>query len=321
MRGSLMRRWTEREHKEILGTHPCDGDATAAYNESGRATVSRQLVRYWRTVFIENDGKLASADRFLKEQRVFIKPQPDDDFGDVSFIPETAESILVIPDMHAPYHHPDTIPFLVAVRDHFNPDLNVCLGDETDFHALSFHDSDPNLDSAGAELEKAKGFLAELHDEFPELLVCHSNHGSMVYRRAKAHGIPVQAIKRYRDVLFPESGCPGWSWAYGWRIGTPMGTVMFKHQASGVLSEAAHNSCNLIVGHQHGNFGVEYAASSAHLYYAGHAGCLIDKDALAFAYGKHSVKKPIIGCMVILNGKPVPIPMVLDEEGRWRGTL
>ena len=228
---------------------------------------------------------------------------------------------MVIPDIHAPYQHPDTLPFLRAAKTQFNPDLVVDLGDELDYHAMSFHDSDPNLDSAGVELEKGKEFLNELYGLFPQVLVCHSNHGSMQFRRAKAHGIPVQLIKKYRDVIFPEHGAPEWSWAHNWRINTPLGEVLFKHQASGILSDAAHNSCNLVVGHSHGNFSVEYSASSSHLYYGMYCGCLIDKDSMAFAYGKHSLRKPIIGCGIILNGRPILLPMVLDSGGRWIGRL
>lgn len=316
-----MRLFTKLQHVEILNTHPSNVDAAQAYCDIAKRPISPQLVRYWRTIFLDNDGKLATADRALKEERVLRNPQPDDDIGDLSFLKDEHLSILVIPDQHAPYQHPDTIPFLAACKKALNPDLVMNLGDELDYHALSFHDSDPNLDSAGAELEKGKVFLRELHRLFPEMLICHSNHGSMVYRKAKAHGIPVQMIKRYRDTIFPVGGCPKWSWGYSWRINTPLGPVMFKHQATGILADAAHNNCNLVVGHQHGNFSIEYSASSAHLYWGGYAGCLIDKDALAFAYGKHSLRKPIIGCMVILNGRPTLIPMILNTDGRWVGKL
>lgn len=322
MRGSLMRKWSRKDHIDILSSYSSNREAAEVYNSADRGTVSPQNVAYWRTIFIENEGKLAKADRELKENRKFIKPQPDDDFGTADFIPDVAHSILVIPDIHAPYQHPDTLAFLTAVRDAFSPDLVVNLGDELDFHALSFHDSDPNLDSAGAELEKGKLFMQEFYREFPQLLVCHSNHGSMTYRKAKAHGIPVQMIKKYREVIFPEHGAPEWSWAYGWRIETPLGVTMFKHQSSGdVVGDAAHNQCNLVVGHEHGKFAVNYAASAAHLYYGMYSGCLIDKDAMAFAYGKHSKNKPIIGCSVILEGRPMLIPMLLDSDGRWVGKL
>lgn len=321
MRGSLMRRWTKEQHQELLKQYPADADASHAYTSTGLGVVSPQLVRYWRKVFIVNSGKLSTADNQLKQDREFIKPNPDDDLGDTSFIPEVAQSVLVVPDLHAPYQHPDTIRFLRAVRDTFKPDLVVLMGDELDYHALSFHDSDPNLDSAGTELEKGKAFLGDFHEEFPQALVCHSNHGSMVYRRAKAHGLPIQLIKKYRDIVFPEHGAPEWSWAQGWRIQTPLGVVMFKHQSANILVDAAHNQCNLVVGHSHGSFSIEYSASSASLYWGMYSGCLIDKDALAFAYGKETLRKPIIGCSVILQGRPVLIPMILNSNGKWIGRI
>lgn len=321
MRGTLMRLFSAEQHGNILKEFPVDTEAAKVYSDILGRNVSRQIVHYWRRIFIENNGNMSKTDRRLKEQRVLVKPQPDDDFGGIEFIPDCADSILVIPDIHAPYHHPDTLRFLQLVRDTFCPDLVVSLGDELDYHALSFHDSDPNLDSAGPELERAKVFMRELHAEFPQVLVCHSNHGSMTYRRAKAHGIPTQMIKRYRDVIFPEHGAPEWSWAYGWRVYTPMGEVLFKHQASTVITEAAHNSCNLVVGHMHGSFNIEYRASSASLYYGMTCGSLIDKDSLAFAYGKNSANKPIVGCGMILNGRPLLLPMILDINGRWIGRL
>lgn len=319
MRGTLMRLWTEDEHKDILLRYQTDAQAAAAYNATGRSkTVLPQNVRYWRVIFSENEGNMAAADRALKAQRTFVKPEIDDDIGADLAIPDIAHSILVIPDQHAPYHHPDGLAFLRTVADSFPPDLVVNLGDELDKHAMSFHDSDPNLDSAGAELEKGKKFLQRLHKLFPNMLICHSNHGSMHYRKAKAHGIPVQYIKKYRDVLFPEGGADGWSWRYGWTIETPLGKVLFKHQPSGTgIADAAHNGMNLVTGHLHGDFSVQYKASVSRLYWHMSAGCLIDKDSLAFAYGKHTAAKPVLGCGVILEGRPMLIPMILDEEGRW----
>lgn len=314
----LMRRATRDKHIEILERFADDQQAAEFYTGFMGKDVSRQNVYYWRKIFLEHKGNRAATVRQMKNMQEFIKPEPDDDIGNDLFIPELAERILVIPDIHAPYHHPDTVAFLAAVRDQLEPDLVVNLGDEVDMHAMSFHDSDPNLHSAGAELEASKEFLAELYLEFPNMLVCHSNHGSMVFRKAKAHGIPVQMIKKYRDVLFPEHGAPGWSWKYGWRINTALGVVMFKHQVSGdPLGDAAHNQCSLVTGHQHGNFDINYAASSARLYWSMRSGCLIDKDAMAFAYGKHTRYKPVIGCSAIIDGQPVLIPMLLDSDGRW----
>lgn len=320
MRGPLMRLFTKEQHIEILENNPRNAMAALQYKAIAGVDISEAVVRYWRKIFIDAKGNLAAADRELKNTRVIREPDINDDLGDLSFIPTVADSILVIPDQHAPYQHPDTLDFLQAVKAAFDPQLVVNLGDELDYHALSFHDSDPALDSAGVELEKGKRFLKALAKLFPDMLVCHSNHGSMAFRRAKAHGIPVQLIKQYRDIAF-DGKAPNWSWAYSWRINTPLGEVLFKHQTSGLLTDAAHNSANLVVGHEHGKFDIEYSASSSHLYYGMHCGCLVDKNSLAFAYGKHSLRKPIIGCGVILQGRPCLVPMVLRQDGRWIGRL
>lgn len=320
-----MRLFSESQHRAVLQKDDCNVTAAGSYNkllaEQGvdhLYRVTRQNVKYWRMIFGEDRTNMAAADRVLKEERILQPPAPVK--GDTRYNPEREyRQILVIPDQHAPYQHPDALEFLSSVAEQYDPDLVVNLGDELDYHAMSFHDSDPNLDSAGVELERGKVWLAALAELFPEQLVCDSNHGSMSFRKAKAHGLPVQLIKSYYDVIFPEGG-PDWQWAESWRVRTPNGDVLFKHQSSGpVVNDAAHNQCNLMVGHNHGNFSIEYAASSAWLYWGCYSGCLVDKDSLAFAYGKHSLKKPILGCTVITNGIPVLVPMLLDSAGRWSG--
>ncbi|AZF94548.1 metallo-phosphoesterase [Pectobacterium phage Khlen] len=319
---SPIKLFTRDQHTAILEQFKDDSDAVVQYNVLGgfdEPVVYRQMVRYWRNVFIDNQGKLGATNNGLKEARSLIQPSPSDDVGDTT-VPSICHRILVVGDLHAPYTHPDAISFLRHVRNSYAPDMVVQVGDETDGHAISFHDSDPNLDSAGVELEKAKLVLEEVHELFPNLLVCDSNHGSLIYRRAKAHGLPVQFIKKYRDILFPEHGAPGWSWADAWVLSTPLGPVRFQHQVSGdFMLNASHERTSLVLGHEHGRFEVHYAASSTALYFGAYAGCLIDKDSMTFAYGKLHRKKPILGCMVITDGCPQLIPMLLSEDGRWVG--
>lgn len=199
----------------------------------------------------------------------------------------------------------------------------TCVNGNCDNHAISFHDSDPNLDSAGVELEKAKVFIQQLHAMFPVMRICHSNHGSLVYRKAHAHGLPAQLIKSYREILFPQGGGEQWEWRDQFKLKLPNGDkVLFKHETAGdPLSDAAHNRCNLVTGHLHGKFSINSAASSEAYYWAASAGCLIDKDSTAFAYGKNHKLKPIIGCLVIKDSLPILVPMRLNEDGEWNGKL
>lgn len=316
----LIKLLTKEQHVDVLDRYASNEEAAAVYSAAMGQPVTRQNVQYWRKIFVEV-GTKSRADRLLAADRVLRTPEPGDDVGpDLSFVPDVAKAIMVIGDLHYPYAHPDVLPFLEHIKNEYNPDLTVQIGDETDGHALSFHESDPNLDSAGVELEKSRVGLGKLHDLFPQVLVCHSNHGSLVYRRAKYSGIPIQMIKSYREILFPDHKAPGWHWAFNWKINTPQGPVLFRHQTTGTaLDAAAAEGCNLVVGHEHGKFGAQWGATSMRLFFGAYTGCLIDHKSLAFAYGKVYPRKPIIGVLMILSGVPVNIPMVLNEDGRWVG--
>lgn len=291
-------------------------------------TISRELLRYWLEHLStkKRDGKpyvgTTVLDRNIREHMELRVPVPEDDDKE---IPVTVDNrrILIIPDQHAPYHHQDAIAFLQDVAELLQPTRIVNLGDETDGHALSFHDSDPNLDSAGPELYKARKFMAELAELFPVMDICHSNHGSLVYRKAFKTGIPVEYIKPYRDILFPDGGGEGWSWADKVYAELPNGdTVIFQHQSSGdILNNAAHERANIVQGHEHGIYEIRYRSSTSALYWAMISGCLIDRKALAFAYGTLFPKKPIIGCSAIIDSQPVLIPMPMDDEGRYTGQV
>jgi len=67
--------------------------------------------------------------------------------------------ILVISDLHIPYHRKDSFDFLKEIKKQFKPDTIINIGDEIDCHALSFHDSNPDLPSAGHELSIAKEYI------------------------------------------------------------------------------------------------------------------------------------------------------------------
>ena len=134
--------------------------------------------------------------------------------------------ILLISDMHIPYHHPDLIPFLKHLKKKYNPTRVICLGDELDKHALSYHDSDPDLPSAGDELRKSLPTVEELFELFPTMDIIESNHGSLVWRKAKTFGIPKHYIKSYNDVLGVDGG---WRWSFDLTIKLPNGQYCYIH--------------------------------------------------------------------------------------------
>jgi hypothetical protein len=320
--------FTDAEVLECLPTaDETYGDMAQMLTNIGRCTVTRQLARYWARQFdttkLNGDYylTLTVANRELKNNRQLRVPQRTDMLA----IEEQAtdpECIMVFGDTHAPYHHTDAIDFLRTVRDAMRPTMVIHTGDEVDNHALSFHDSDPNLDSAGMELEASKLWIKDLELVFPELFLMESNHGSLAFRKAKAHGIPAAYIKTYRQVLFDQGG-ERWSWHHRLRLENKWGRDMqFQHIGNGdLMALAAHENANIIVGHMHTKFGIGYAASEVDTYWSMYTGWLGDVDALAFAYGDTVAKKPILGCGIIREGIPYLIPMRLDRHNRWTGEL
>ncbi|MCP5848343.1 hypothetical protein NL339_27210, partial [Klebsiella pneumoniae] len=57
------------------------GEFVGTLDDSEEQWVSRQLVRYWRNIFIEHEGKQAATVSGLKEARKLIQPSPTDDIG------------------------------------------------------------------------------------------------------------------------------------------------------------------------------------------------------------------------------------------------
>ena len=163
------------------------------------------------------------------------------------------KSILFISDLHTPYQHKDAIAFLAAVKKKYKPTRVINVGDEVDFHALSFHASDPDLDSASVELERAKRTMIQLEKIFPVMELVHSNHGSMVYRKAKVNGIPRHAMKSYNDIL--EVG-PGWTWNRSITIEMKGQHNIYVTHGSRKNSEgyAKQMGCCVVQGHYHEDF-------------------------------------------------------------------
>jgi hypothetical protein len=227
--------------------------------------------------------------------------------------------VVFVSDPHSPYYHPDLVAFLTEVKRVYTPDLVVFSGDEAEFHNMSFHDSDPDLDSAGRELQLTIEKLKPLYKLFPEAYIMESNHGSMVFRKGKAHGIPKAVFKSYNEFLQAPAG---WKWVPDLIFDTPMGPVYSCHGKSGVPGRLATlNGMSCIQGHFHEKFQITYIATPTHVIWDAHAGCLIDNDAYTFAYNKINPKTPVIGLIVIVDGTPELLPMKLNSSGRWIGRL
>lgn len=226
---------------------------------------------------------------------------------------------LIIGDLHAPFIHKDAVAFLTAVKRKHKPTAVMLTGDEMDGHQISYHESDPDLQSAGDELKAAIQQLMPLYRLFPKAVVLESNHGSLVYRKAMTAGLPEAVLKGYRDILKAPAG---WIWKYDHTITTPLGDIYCHHGKSGSYEKLSKNmAMSAIQGHFHNKFYVCYWSSPNGLYWDANAGCLVDHKSRAMAYGRNNLQKPIVGCLLIIDGVPQLIPMILNKSGRWIGKL
>lgn len=230
------------------------------------------------------------------------------------------DRILVISDLHCPYEHKDTVAFLKAVKAKYSPTRIILTGDEADFHAISFHDHDPDLDSPGKELEKTIKHLQPIYKLFPKAEVLESNHGSLVMRKAMANSLSRRFFKSPGEIIDAPKG---WSWHFDITLKLPNGAHCYFHHSKGanVKKNSQAMGMSFVQGHHHESFEVQYWGNPNALLFGMTVGCLVDQHALAMEYNKNNLKRPVIGLGVIINSIPQLVPMVLNSNGRWTGKL
>lgn len=223
--------------------------------------------------------------------------------------------VLVISDLHIPYHHKDSFDFLKEIKKQFKPDTVINIGDLLDFHAISMHEHNPDLPSAGDELNLAKGYIKELESIFPDVTEVHSNHSSLVYRRAIKYGMSAQFLRPYGDFL----GTKKWKWVDDLTLKMSNGKrVHFTHgKSADVLKVSQTMGMSAVQGHYHTKFCISYWANPDDLYWGMNVGCLINQKSMAFSYAKNFATRFVLGCGIIINGIPRLLPMVLDNNGNW----
>lgn len=283
----------------------------------------------WTRMLLGEAGTYAARGKINKQEirlRAFehLKREVEDKRRIVS--PETiVHHALVISDRHNPYHHQDCIPFILAIEEKYRIlgrpfDMTIDIGDGEDFHALSFHDTDVDLLSAGHELEVVISANQPIYNRFPRMEIVDSNHSSMVFRKGKHHGIPRNVLKSYRDILRAPAG---WNWHPELVVKMSNGAQwLFCHSyGANVLQVSQKRGMSVCQGHHHSKFSIQAWSNATGLHWALQTGCLIDDVSMAFAYNKTTVERPVMGMIRVENGIPHLLPMLLDSNNRWNGFI
>ena len=218
-------------------------------------------------------------------------------------------NVLAIGDMHEPFTLDGYIDFLNDTYKKYQCNRVVNIGDEFDWHCFNFHGIDTEAMSTNEELKLAKQKMKKLMKLFPNMEICFSNHGSLPYRKARSVGIPDFFLKPYGDIIDAPKG---WVWKEEFFIDN----VKYVHEPGlagkhAIKRAPEENMCNIVFGHLHTLAGVEWICNDYHKYFGLATGCGIDRQQYAFGYAKSNIKKPMIACGVVLEGKQ-PISVTMD---------
>lgn len=224
---------------------------------------------------------------------------------------------LVISDLQAPFQHRHALDFLRDTYRKWKCKKVICIGDEVDYHAISFHDKDPDGMGAMDEFRCALKFMKKLYKLFPKVEAVTSNHTARPFRVANKYGIPSHFLKGYKQLLEAPKG-------WNWQDKIFDKNVLYIHGEGysgqyGAKNAAMRNRISTVIGHIHAHGGILYHSSDTDLIYGLNSGCLIDVHAYAFRYGKHFKDKPTLGCGVVVNDREAYfVPM--DRGSKVRRT-
>ena len=102
--------------------------------------------------------------------------------------------ILVIPDLHIPFHDPRMVADMIAKESH-DTDLAICIGDVGDAYALSRFAKYESVPYA-YEWSEVTVMMQTLSESFPEVRIIVGNHDARLRKAIAAHLTPdmVEAI-------------------------------------------------------------------------------------------------------------------------------
>lgn len=210
----------------------------------------------------------------------------------------------IIGDTHLPYELEGYLEFCIDIFDRYGVDTVVHIGDLIDNHALSFHESEPLLRNVTGELEDAREKLVAWYEAFPDLTLIQGNHDRLPARQLARLGMAASIFLRpLRDIYsMPE----------GWEIRDDLviDNVLYHHGetatgVNGFRKDAEQRMISTVSGHNHSNAGISATATCQELVFGMAVGCGVDRKHMAFAYGRHFARKPIISCGVVYHGEPV----------------
>lgn len=216
------------------------------------------------------------------------------------------DRVMVWSDPHFPYEHKYALEFLADIHSHYKPDRVVCLGDILDVYSVSSYPTDiDHPDSWSQEIKKARKKLEKLFKIMPEVDVLESNHDDRAYKKSRVSGIPREFLAPFSKII----GAPkGWKWHHELylTVDSTRDGLFFAHtKTGGAKACALDKQRTSAIGHHHSKFGAEGMKVNKKTLWAVDSGCLISDQGSPFKYNKGDRKRPIQGCVILAEGRPI----------------
>lgn len=226
--------------------------------------------------------------------------------------PITRENYLFVSDTQLPFEAENALKFCKAVQREFfiHPNNVYHVGDEVDQVMGSLYKKDIDGSyTANQEIAECKKRLKQWYAAFPKMKLATSNHGMRWARKAFEAEIPQQMIRSYQELLEAPKE---WVWKDAWQINAEHRKIkMFHGMGYGGMyayrtAALDHGQC-VVFGHLHSNAGIAHLETASQSIWGMNVGCLIDREAYAFNYGKYNRFKPWLGAGVVVDGGLTPI--------------
>jgi len=222
--------------------------------------------------------------------------------------------VLVIGDIHGPATHKRYLDFCRGIYRDWNCNYVVFIGDIIDHHAISFHSHNSRCPNADEEYNIALGCIQKWYQAFPKATVTIGNHDERPTRLAESVNIPPVYLRNYSEVWNTK----GWKWVEN----TIIDNVYYSHSSgsasrSPALNAASARMMSTVSGHAHNVAGIHWQAGPNSRIFGMDVGCGVDIDALQMAYGKAMIRKPVLGCGVVINGIPYHEIMPINKGERY----
>jgi len=196
--------------------------------------------------------------------------------------------VLLISDLHFPWSVDYWYEFLEHIHKVRQYDIIISMGDEVDHAGISFHEKEDGMPSPSKELEMAIDCMGLLSHLFPKVYILTSNHGSLVFRKAKFHSIPYAMIKPLPELY----GTPLYEWHDEILLETNSGPVYLSHGKSGAYGKMVKEmGVSCVQGHFHSKAEITYHQFVTGKKFSMFVGCLADEQKIAFNYSKNNIPK------------------------------